>query len=128
MKEEKSHTKVMRLNRFLANKYVVGGLCVLEDLLLFFFLNYVINLVFNIPAWLEDLDHAENYIGLSQMLPDFGRIGKYPIPYLIGLAVALAINGITIYQIHVSLSEKNFNAGQRGVARWTTNKEIKEQY
>ena len=128
MKEEKSHTKVMRLNRFLANKYVVGGLCVLEDLLLFFFLNYVINLVFNIPAWLEDLDHAENYIGLSQMLPDFGRIGKYPIPYLIGLAAALAINGISIYQIHVSLSEKNFNAGQRGVARWTTNKEIKEQY
>lgn len=128
MKEEKSHTKVMRLNRFLSNKYVVGGLCVLEDLLLFFFLNYVINLVFNIPAWLEDLDHAENYIGLSQMLPDFGRIGKYPFPYLIGLAVALAINGITIYQIHVSLSEKNFNAGQRGVARWTTNKEIKEQY
>lgn len=128
MKEEKSHTKVMRLNRFLSNKYVVGGLCVLEDLLLFFFLNYVINLVFNIPVWLEDLDHAENYIGLSQMLPDFGRIGKYPFPYLIGLAVALAINGITIYQIHVSLSEKNFNAGQRGVARWTTNKEIKEQY
>lgn len=128
MKEEKSHTKVMRLNRFLSNKYVVGGLCVLEDLLLFFFLNYVINLVLNIPVWLEDLDHAENYIGLSQMLPDFGRIGKYPFPYLIGLAVALAINGITIYQIHVSLSEKNFNAGQRGVARWTTNKEIKEQY
>ena len=128
MKEEKSHTKIMRLNRFLSNKYVVGGLCVLEDLLLFFFLNYVINLVFNIPVWLEDLDHAENYIGLSQMLPDFGRIGKYPFPYLIGLAVALAINGITIYQIHVSLSEKNFNAGQRGVARWTTNKEIKEQY
>ena len=128
MKEEKSHTKIMRLNRFLSNKYVVGGLCVLEDLLLFFFLNYVINLVFNIPVWLEDLDHAENYIGLSQMLPDFGRIGKYPFPYLIGLAVALAINGITIYQIHVSLSEKNFNAGQRGVARWTTTKEIKEQY
>lgn len=37
-------------------------------------------------------------------------------------------NVMTIYQIRTSHSEKNFNTNQKGSARWTTNREIKEQY
>lgn len=134
MKEGKTHmkdAKVMRLNRWLSNKYVLIVVCILEDIILLLLLNYLVNLILNVPAWLEDLDHAEKYIGPSQMLPNLGRITSYPILpviYLIGVMAALGINGITIYRIHVSLSEKHFNVGQKGVARWTTNQEIKEQY
>lgn len=48
--------------------------------------------------------------------------------YLILTVIMLIWNVMTIYQIRTSHSEKNFNTNQKGSARWTTNREIKEQY
>lgn len=50
------------------------------------------------------------------------------IMYFAIVLVCILLNAATAYQIRTALSEQNFNAGQKGVARWTTNEEIKKQY
>ena len=130
-KQTVSGTQVMRLNRWLSGKYAILCVCILEDLLLFFLLQYVVNLVLNIPAWLQDLDHPNDYIGFKNLIPDIERIQTYPVMkwFYIGIAIlCIAVDVITIYRIRIAYAEDELNRGQKGVSRWTTNDEIKEQY
>lgn len=134
MKKEdtRADKRVMKLNRWLSGKYAILMICLAEDVFIFLAAQYIVNLVLNIPLWIKDLDHAGAYIGIRNFLPVQERIAAMPklhvILYLGILVIGLIFNGITIYQIKTSLSEMNFNTGQKGVARWTTNTEIKQQY
>lgn len=131
-KESKRESqKVMRLNRFFSDRRTVIALCILEDIFVFLVLTYIINVCGNFDQWLNDLDHPMRYIGIGNVLPRPGRIAGNPGLlwfYLLAVLLCIFLNAVLVYQIHTSLGEKNFNIGQRGVARWTTNEEIKEQY
>lgn len=121
----------MKLNRFLANKYVIAARCIITDIFLFLLITYLVNLIFQFPELVKDLEHPGKYIGLANLLPDFKRIRTYAVLkmlYLIAALFCLVWNLLLVYQMRAGFAEENLNVGQKGVARWTTNKEIKEQY
>lgn len=122
----------MQIERFLSNTKVIIGILILEDLFFFFMGNFLFNSVVKLPEVAKDLDHPGKYLGIKNILPDFGIIKELHdlyIPLLIILIVILAIVNIyTAYKMKVAWSEEYFNIGQKGTRRWTTNEEIKEQY
>lgn len=65
---------------------------------------------------------------IENLFPVPERVESFKGFYLVLVGVMVVWNLITIYQIRTSHSEKNFNTNQKGSARWTTNREIKEQY
>lgn len=130
-KKEKSYKQTMKLNRFLANKYVIAARCIFTDIFFFLLVSYIVNIICNFPKLVKNLEHPEKYIGLSNLIPDFVKISTYPILKVIYIIVGvgcLLCNIVMIYQIRSGFAEENLNVGQKGIARWTTNKEIKEQY
>lgn len=126
-KLEKKNEKVLRLNRFLARKDVLAGICILEDVSLFFIVQYLLNICLNLPLWFET-QNPKVCFGLKNLFPVPERVESFKGFYLVLVGVMVVWNLITIYQIRTSHSEKNFNTNQKGSARWTTNREIKEQY
>ena len=126
-KLEKKNEKVLRLNRFLARKDVLAGICILEDVSLFFIVQYLLNICMNLPLWFET-QNPKVCFGLKNLFPVPERVESFWGFYLVLVGVMVVWNLITIYQIRTSHSEKNFNTNQKGSARWTTNQEIKEQY
>lgn len=124
--------RVMQIERFLSNTKVIIAILILEDLFFFFMGNFLFNSVVKLPKVAKDLEHPGKYLGLKNILPDFGIIKEFHelyIPLLIILIVALAIFNIyTAYKMKVAWSEEYFNIGQKGEERWTTNEEIKQQY
>lgn len=129
---QKEKRKAIKMKRALSNKKTVVAACVAVDAMLFFLGQYLFNLACNIPLWLRDLDHASEYIGLKNAWFQTERIRKMPGAYMIFCAAMLVLLGILdaliAYRIKAALSEGYINEGQKGIARWTTNQEIKEQY
>ncbi len=117
--------KTMKLPRFLAKWNVipltVGGI----DLVIFLAVNYVVNVV-------SSLIHnglSETSFGLLNLLPLFWHWSGSTIGLYIFLVVVIAaLDGILVYQIRVSLSDKELNHGQKGTARWTSQEEVRQQY
>ena len=126
-KLEKKSEKVLRLNRFLARKDVLAGICILEDVSLFFIVQYLLNICLNLPLWFET-QNPKVCFGLKNLFPVPERVESFWGFYLVLVGVMVVWNAMTIYQYRTSYSEKNFNVNQKGSARWTTNEEIKEQY
>lgn len=122
----------LKLERFLGKKTSIAILIILEDLLFFFLIHYLANLVFQVEKLLNDLDHPLRYVGLQNCLPDFRRIATYSdvflFLYIVYFVFCLLVNIRQAYRIRASFSDKGFNLNQRGCARWTTEEEIKEQY
>lgn len=131
MKKEKVE-KVMKLERLLGTWRAVVTVNILIDVLIFMTVNYVFNLILYLPRVVQDLDHPLKYLGLRNLFPRLEMVTRYKQWYLLLLAVyiiaCLIIDIRQAYQMRTAFSEKGFNLGQKGVARWTTNQEIKEQY
>ncbi|MCI9565635.1 MAG: type IV secretory system conjugative DNA transfer family protein [Eubacterium sp.] len=124
--------RVMQIERFLSDTKVIIAILILEDLFFFFMGNFLFNSVVKLPEVARDLEHPGKYLGLKNILPDFGIIKEFHdlyIPLLITLLVILVVlNLYTAYKMKVAWSEEYFNVGQKGEERWTTDEEIKEQY
>ena len=124
--------RVMNLNRLLSEKTFLIVSCVAQDLLILLGAQYIFNLLFNIPDWLNNLDHPWNYIGLRNLFPRIHNLIKIPgltIAFYIFLFIAMAVlDAIYVYRTKISFGESTLNIDQRGEARWTTNEEIKAQY
>ncbi len=122
----------MQIERFLSDTKVIIAILILEDLFFFFMGNFLFNSVVKLPEVARDLEHPGKYLGLKNILPDFGIIKEFHdlyIPLLITLLVILVVlNLYTAYKMKVAWSEEYFNVGQKGEERWTTDEEIKEQY
>lgn len=131
MKETRERRE-LKLERFLGKKTSIAILLILEDLLFFFLIHYLVNLVFQVEKLLNDLDHPLRYVGLQNCLPDFRRIATYfdvfLFLYIVYFVFCLLVNIRQAYRIRASFSDKGFNLNQRGFARWATEEEIKEQY
>lgn len=124
--------RVMRIERFLSNTKVIIAILILEDIFFFFMGNFLFNSVVKLPEVARDLEHPGKYLGLKNILPDFGIIKEFHdlyIPLLITLLVILVVlNLYTAYKMKVAWSEEYFNIGQKGEERWTPDEEIKKQY
>ncbi len=131
MKEHRTE-KVMKLERLLGTWKAVAIIIIGMDVLLFMALNYIINLVLYLPMVAQDLDNPLKYLGLRNLFPRLQMLAEYKGFYSVVLIayvlVCLIIDIRQAYRMRTSFSEKGFNLGQKGVARWTTNQQIKEQY
>lgn len=131
MKRQKEE-RVMKLERLLGTWKAVIAVLVLVDAFLFIAVNYVVNLILYLPKVVEDLDHPLQYLGLRNLFPRLEMVTRYRQWYFILLVVYLTVCLIIdirqAYRMRTSFSEKGFNLGQKGVARWTSSQEIKEQY
>lgn len=131
MKRQKEE-RVMKLERLLGTWKAVIAVLVLIDAFLFIAVNYVVNLILYLPKVVEDLDHPLQYLGLRNLFPRLEMVTRYRQWYFILLVVYLTVCLIIdirqAYRMRTSFSEKGFNLGQKGVARWTSSQEIKEQY
>lgn len=130
--KQKNNEKVMKLERLLGTWKAVIVILVMIDAFLFIAVNYVVNLILYLPKVVEDLDHPLQYLGLRNLFPRLEMVTRYRQWYFILLVVYLTVCLIIdirqAYRVRTSFSEKGFNLGQKGVARWTSSQEIKEQY
>ena len=58
-KKEKSYKQTMKLNRFLANKYVIAARCIFTDIFFFLLVSYIVNIICNFPKLVKNLEHPE---------------------------------------------------------------------
>lgn len=131
MKEKKQ--RELRLERFLGKKRIIIMLLALQDFFFLLTLNYLLTVLSNLPAMIHDRMHPEKYIGIQNCWPDADRLHGY-FTYggwrliLVLLLFLANINVTQAYKMRRAFSDKGFNLQQKGSARWTTKKEIKQQY
>lgn len=119
--------RIMKTNELLGNKYVIGVVIVLIDIFIFVAFNVVLNLVINIFAVagnemkLTDYFNNENMMNMTTVI---GNI-KYILSYIL---LIIIFDVVYIYKFRVNYSMDLYNKGQKGKQRFTTIKEIKEQY
>lgn len=117
--------KTMKLPRFLARWNVIPIIVGSIDLVILMAFDYVVNVVSSLIR--NGMD--ETSFGILNLLPLFWRwSGSIFGLYLFFVLVIAALDAILIYQIRVSLSDKELNHGQKGTARWTTQEEVRQQY
>ncbi len=117
--------KTMKLPRFLAKWNVIPLTVGSIDLVIFFAFNYVINIVCSLVR--NGL--SETSFGVWNIFPLFWRwSGSIIGLYLFFLLVMVALDGILVYQIRASLSDRELRHGQKGTSRWTTQEEVRQQY
>lgn len=131
MKETRERHE-LKLERFLGQKPVVAAIMVLEDILFFFIISYLANVVCNIGQLLKDPGHPGKYLGILNCLPDMGRIREHSQVYLFLFAFwfifCIFIDIRQGYRMRAAFSSHGFNLNQKGYARWTTEEEIRGQY
>ena len=94
-KLEKKNEKVLRLNRFLARKDVLAGICILEDVSLFFIVQYLLNICLNLPLWFET-QNPKVCFGLKNLFPVPERVESFK-----GLGTCRCHGGMESYN-HIS--------------------------
>lgn len=118
--------RVMKLEYFLSSKYTVIGIIIGADILLLLAVTFLGNMVSFIPKLLSGMAHAEDVFNLGNMIPNLAGVTAGGI---IGfLMICVLIDGVLLWRIRSSWSEKDFNVGQQGTDRFTTEEEIKKQY
>lgn len=131
MKETRERHE-LKLERFLGRKPVVAAIMILEDILFFFIISYLANVVCNIGQLLKDPGHPGKYLGILNCLPDMERIREHSEVYLFLFALwfifCIFIDIRQGYRMRAAFSSHGFNLNQKGYARWTTEEEIREQY
>lgn len=119
----------LRLNRFLANPIFIILLIAVTNIGLLLLYTFAINIFREIPAMIKDPNHLENYINRYQLLPKWDEYGvfiksTYPIFFIFLMLISVG----KAYKTRLSYSEKAINKGNSGTSRWTTLKEIVQQY
>ena len=114
-----SNSDTLRTQRFVSNKWVVTAFIAIQDIVFLLVWNCILNFFLDFK--------------ISNNWRDYIRIGFYQSEnawkLYVFFAVFIAIYDIRqAYRFYISFSEKDINVGQKGMQRWTTEKEIKEQY
>lgn len=118
--------RVMKLEYFLSNKYTIIGVILAVDVLILLAVTFLWNMIQSIPGILMGQLGAGDVFRLGNVIPDIAGITLGGVTSVVlGCLVA---DGVLIYRIRTAWSEKNFNVGQQGTDRFTTEDEIKEQY
>lgn len=129
--DQKNRQELM-LTRFMGRKWVIAAVLCVETVVWYLVVNYLVNLVCNMPALLNDLGHPAAYVGFSNCFPKWERIKAYPQFYLVWhiifFVVCLIHHVRQGYRMRTAFSSHGFNLAQKGCARWTTDEEIKKQY
>lgn len=116
--------RLMKIERFLSNNYVIAGMLLIVDLLLFFVLNYVSHLLVALPGYLLKRITTAELFSLRYLFPAVASVSGF----LVFLFVAMVVDVILVVRIKIAWGEEHFNVGQKGRQRFTTPEEIKEQY
>lgn len=118
--------RVMKLEYFLSHKYTIIGVILAVDVLILLAVTFLWNMIQSIPGILMGQMGAGDVFRLGNVIPDIAGITLGGVTSVVlGCLVA---DGVLIYRIRTAWSEKNFNVGQQGTDRFTTENEIKEQY
>jgi type IV secretion system protein VirD4 len=118
--------RVMKLEYLLSHNYILAAFLIFIDVVMVSIFSYVTNLVFHIPVLLVGKADASEVFSLRHLLPKMGGISAGGV--LGVLFLLLVFDLVLVFRIKVSWSDENFNVGQRGTDRFTTEKEIREQY
>ena len=125
----KDKNRTMRLNQFLANKYMMTIIVIVIDIILFSLINYILNSIYALPEWIRDIDHPSNYIGIKNVFPHLRNTSNiYKGIQIVSWIFVVLYDVIFIFRVRTAYAAENFNVGQKGDSRWTTLKEIQEQY
>ncbi|NSD68950.1 type IV secretory system conjugative DNA transfer family protein [Dorea longicatena] len=125
----KDKNRTMRLNQFLANKYMMTITIIVIDIILFSLINYILNSIYALPEWIRDIDHPSTYIGIKNVLPHLKNTSNvYTGVQIASWIFVVLYDVIFIFRVRTAYAAENFNVGQKGDSRWTTLKEIQEQY
>lgn len=116
---------LMRANFLLSSKPLMAIIGILFFFLMFFLTNYFINSILNIFGNFSAIFQGKSEILFSiknAFVFTSGRAFLYGLNFFISCAFV----GSTLFKIRVAY--KDLNVGQKGVERFTTLEEIKEQY
>lgn len=114
---------LMKENSFLVSPKVMRMMRIGICIMMFLFLNYVINFFLNLNKLLQDLDNPLKYIGFLNF---FKFDPHYIYLYLIVLLISYGLAAWLSYKIKIAYAP--MNVGQKGNQRFTSLSEIKEQY
>lgn len=118
-----------KLNRFLSNKKVIPFVLIVVDLCCFFAFNYLVNVCMNLVNMAQDPEGVRYYLGIGNIFPHLSRYSTGIFGFYAFFFVVLAVcDVILVYQIRTSLSDEELLKGKPTGSRWTTRKEIREQY
>lgn len=115
--------RLMKVNKLLSSKYVLGGVAASLAVILFLFFNYILNLFSNFKYIFTDLDNVQAYTGIKYAFIINPQNLIFYVAIIVVIIIAVAM---LIYKIRTAY--KDLNVGQKGDERWTTIEEIKEQY
>lgn len=125
----KDKNRTMRLNQFLANKYMMTITIIVIDIIFFSLINYILNSIYALPEWIRDIDHPSTYIGIKNVFPHLKNTSNvYKGVQIASWIFVILYDVIFIFRVRTAYAAENFNVGQKGDSRWTTLKEIQEQY
>lgn len=116
--------RLMKMEHLLSNNYMIAGMLLIVDLLLFFALNYVSHLLVSLPGYLLKRITTTELFSLRYLFPAVASGSGF----LVFLFVAMVVDVILVVRIKIAWGEEHFNVGQKGRQRFTTPEEIKEQY
>lgn len=122
----------LKLNRFLANPFVIIMALIVLDYMIWTIINIGYNFIGELPEIIRNFGKAvkrgeHNYsVDLYQLLTQRRGFSDTFMYLFYGFLFFLDIR--LIYAFRVSFSEKAMNKGQEGTERWTTLEEIKKQY
>lgn len=115
--------RLMKVNKFLSSKYVLGTAAIVMAVILFLFFNYVLNLFANLKYIFTDIGNAQAYTGIKYAF----IIRPQNFIFYIVIVIVIII-AITMFIYKIRTAYKDLNVGQKGDERWATIDEIKEQY
>jgi len=128
IKPVKSTTRLFKIEKVVSNWYMLIPVLVIIAFLLFFGLNYVVNILCDLPMALKNSlkYNNANYSVIFSLKQLFRFRASFGLVYLFDFFItAFAVFKLS-YLIRTNY--KDANIGQKGVSRWTTLDEIKEQY
>ena len=111
--------RLMKMEHLLSNNYVIAGMLIVIDLLLFFALNYVSHLLVSLPGYLLKRITTTELFSLRYLFPAVASTSGF----LVFLFVAMVVDVILVVRIKIAWGEENFNVGQKGRQRFTTPEE-----
>lgn len=128
----------MKLNRFLGNIITASILVLMADTGIFLLFTFVFNVIMAFPEYYLAVRHGvkkweeakmADFINMGQFAPDFLRYkaaGKIIYAILFAFLIIFFIK--KLYEIRMSFAENDINKGNTGTQRWTTLRELFEQY
>lgn len=132
MKSKNKKSKdLMRLNKFLSNRKVLITIVVVCSLCLFLMCNYVVNFFMSIPSYARHEITNSEFFSAKHIFPQLKYLFRskgWTIIFVIELIFIAVFDALLIYRIKIAYSQEHINVGQKGDRRFTTIKEIKEQY